>query len=151
MSYGYYGYYGGYPYTYTVFDGYDFFSEVLLAFDHDGNLKWQQSVKFDNELTYSLFPHASEGVCFDELVVASSSRNHLRYVAFDANGQQLMNQQSEKLDPIHGGDYVEDEYFAQIERWYGNRFIIFGSQIIQNGTQPKPRRTVFYLQKVQYD
>ena len=151
MSYGYYGYYGGYPYTYTIFDGYDFFSEILLAFDKDGRLQWQQSVKFDNELTYDLAPHASEGSCYDELVVASPYRNHLRYVAFDANGQQLMNQQSAKIAPIHGGDYVEDEYFAQIARWYGNRFLIFGSQIIQNGTQPKARRTVFYLQRVQYD
>lgn len=151
MSYGYYGYYGGYPYTYTVFDGYDFFSEVLLAFDKDGHLQWQQSVKFDNALTYSLYPHASEGACFDELVVASPYRNKLRYTAFDAQGQPLMNQQSEKLDPTHGGDYVDDEYFAQITRWYGNCFLIFGSQIIQNASHPKPRRTVYYLQKVQYD
>ena len=101
MSYGYYGYYGGYPYSYTVFDGYDFFSEVLLAFDQEG--------------------------------------------------QALMNLQSEKIAPIHGADYIEDEYFAQVAKWYDNRFLIFGSQVIQNGTQPKPRRTVYYLQKVQYD
>ena len=151
MSYGYYGYYGGYPYTYTVFDGYDFFSEVLLAFDKDGCLQWQQSVKFDNELTYELAPHASEGWCYDELVVVSPYRNQLRYIAFSGEGHQLMNQQSEKIAPVYGGDYVEDEYFAQIARWYGNRFLIFGSQIIQNGSQPKPRRTVYYLQKVQYD
>ena len=146
-----YGYYGGYPYSYTVFDGYDFFSEVLMAFDTEGRLMWQQSVKFDNELTYDLFSHASEGICFDELVVASPYRNNLRYAAFSKEGQVLMNQQCEKLAPIHGADYVEDEYFAQMVPWYGNRFLIYGSQIIQNGTQPKPRRTVYYLQKVQYD
>ena len=151
MNYGYYGYYGGYPYTYTVFDGYDFFSEVLLAFDRDGQLQWQQSVKFDNELTNDLFPHAGEGTCYNELVVASPYRNRLRYTAFDAQGQVLMNLQEEKLSPIYGADYVEDEYFAQFAKWYGNRFLIFGSQIIQNSVQPKPRRTVYYLQKVQYD
>ena len=150
-GHGYYGYYGSYPYTYTVFDGYDFFSEILLAFDRDGNLKWQQSVKFDNELTYDLFPHAAEGACYGELVVASPYRNKLRYTAFDANGLPLMGQQEEKLAPTHGADYVEDEYFAQMAKWYGGSFLVFGSQIIQNSTQPKPRRTVFYLQKVQYD
>jgi hypothetical protein len=151
MTYGYYGYYGGYPYTYTVFDGYDFFSEIILAFDHDGHLLWQQSVKFDNELTYDLEPHASEGACHDELVVASPYRNKLRYTSFDTQGQPLTNLQEAKLDPTYGADYVEDEYFAQISKWYDTRFLIFGSQIIQNSTQPKPRRTVFYLQKVQYD
>ena len=151
MNYGYYGYYGGYPYTYTVFDGYDFFSEIILAFDSEGHLKWQQSVKFDNELTFDLFPHASEGICYDELVVASPYRNKLRYTAFDAFGQPLMNLQEEKIAPVYGADYVEDEYFAQLTKWYDSRFLIFGSQIIQNGSQPKPRRSVFYLQKVQYD
>ena len=150
MNYGYYGY-GGYPYSYTVFDGYDFFSEVLLAFDRDGQLQWQQSVKFDNELTYELFPHATEGNCYGELVVASPYRNKLRFTAFDVQGQPLMNLQEEKLAPIYGADYVEDEYFAQMVKWYGSRFLIYGSQIIQNGSQPKPRRTVYYLQKVQYD
>ena len=151
MNYGYYSYYGGYPYTYTIFDGYDFFSEILLAFDCDGNLKWQQSVKFDNELTYTLFPHASEGVCYDELVVASPCYNKLRYTAFDKDAQVLMHQQTEKLAPIHGADYVEDEYFAQMTKWYGNRFLIYGSQVIQNSTQPQAKRSVYYLQKVQYD
>ena len=146
-----YGYYGGYPYTYTVFDGYDFFSEIILAFDQDGHLKWQQSVKFDNELTYNLFPHASEGVCYDELVIASPYHNRLRYTAFDVQGQSLMHQQEEKLSPIYGADFVEDEFFAQMTQWYDNRFLIYGSQIIQNSAQPKPRRTVYYLQKVQYD
>jgi len=151
MNYGYYGYYGGYPYTYTIFDGYDFFSEILLAFDRDGQLQWQQSVKFDNELTYDLFPHAAEGVCYDELVVASPYRNKLRYTSFDAQGQPLMNQQEEKLASYHGADYVDEEYFAKMEKWYGTRFMIYGSQVIQNSANPKPRRWVNYIQKVQYD
>lgn len=151
MNYGYYRYYGGYPYSYTVFDGYDFFSEIILAFDRDGHLQWQQSVKFDNELTYDLYSHSAESACYDELIVASPYRNKLRYTAFDGQGQPLMNLQEEKLAPLHGADYVEDEYFAQFEKWYGSRFLVYGSQIIQNSTQPKARRTVFYLQKVQYD
>ena len=84
-------------------------------------------------------------------MVASPYRNKLRYTSFDAQGQPLTNLQEAKLDPTYGADYVEDEYFAQISKWYGTRFLIFGSQIIQNSTQPNPRRTVFYLQKVQYD
>ena len=124
--------------------------------DHSRVMEYQyevgdQVVKFDNELTYDLTPHSSEGVCHDELVVASLYHNNLRYTAFGKDGQALMNLQNEKIAPIHGADYVEDEYFAQIKQWYWNRFLIFGSQIIQNSTQPKPLRTAFYLQKVQYD
>ena len=151
MNYGYYGYYGNYPYTYTVFDGYDFFSEILLAFDGEGQLKWQQSVKFDNDLTFDLYPHSAKGVCYEELIVASPYHNKLRYTSFDREGRPLMNIQEEKLASTYGGDYIDDEYFAQINQWYGSRFLIYGSQVIQNGSQPKPRRWVYYLQKVQYE
>ena len=114
-------------------------------------MKWQTSVKFDNDLTYDLTKHCGEAVCHDELVVASSYENALRYVVFDADGQPLLNQQSVDIEPLHGADYVEDEYFAQIGPWFGSRFLIFGCQIIQNGVLPKPHRTVFFLQKVQYE
>lgn len=146
-----YGFYGMYPYTYTVFDGYDFISEVLLAFDNEGNLKWQTSVKFDNELTYELLEHSVEAVCHGELIVASSYKNALRYVVFNNQGRQILSMQSQAIEPMFGADYVEDEYFAQVKHWFGSRFFVFGSQIIQNGVLAKPRRSVFFLQKIQYD
>lgn len=150
MDYG-YGYRGMYPYSYTIFDGYDFISDVLMAFDKDGNLKWQTSARFSNELTYDLTPHACEASCFDELVVVSSSYNKLRYVSFDSNGNPISTLQAEKIDPKLGADELRDEYFAEMKLWYGNRFLIFGSQIIRNSIQANPQRSVFFLQKVQFE
>lgn len=146
-----YGFYGMYPYSYTVFDGYDFISEILLAFDKEGNLKWQTSACFENELTYDLTRHAGEAVCHNELVLASPCKNKLRYVVFDAEGHLLLSPQTEPVATLFGADFVEDEYFAEIDRWYGSRFLVFGSQIIQNGVLSQPRRAVYFLQKVQYE
>lgn len=150
MGYGYY-YQGMYPYSYTIFDGYDFISDVLMAFDDEGNMKWQTAAKFSNELTYELTPHACEAACYDELVVASSSYNFLRYVSFDSDGQPVLTPQSVKIDPKLGADELRDEYFAELKHWYGNRFLIFGSQIIRNSIQANPQRSVFFLQKVQFE
>lgn len=150
MGYGYY-YHGMYPYSYAVFDGYDFISDVLMAFDDKGNMKWQTAAKFSNGLTYDLTPHASETACYGELVVASSSYNNLRYVSFDSNGNAVLTPQSEKIDPKLGADELKDEYFAELKHWYGNRFLIFGSQIIKNSIQANPQRSVFFLQKVQFE
>lgn len=150
MDYG-FGYRGMYPYSYTIFDGYDFFSDVLLAFDKEGNLKWQTAAKFSNELTFDLTPHACESACYDELVVASSSYNNLRYVSFNSNGNPISTLQVEKIDPKLGADELVDEYFAEMKLWYGNRFLIFGSQIIRNSIQASPQRSVFFLQKVQFE
>lgn len=150
MDYG-FGYRGMYPYSYTIFDGYDFFSDVLLAFDKEGNLKWQTAAKFSNELTFDLTPHACESACYDEFVVVSSSYNNLRYVSFNSNGNPISTLQVEKIDPKLGADELVDEYFAEMKLWYGNRFLIFGSQIIRNSIQAHPQRSVFFLQKVQFE
>lgn len=150
MDYG-FGYRGMYPYSYTIFDGYDFFSDVLLAFDKEGNLKWQTAAKFSNELTFDLTPHACESACYDEFVVVSSSYNNLRYVSFNSNGNPISTLQVEKIDPKLGADELVDEYFAETKLWYGNRFLIFGSQIIRNSIQAHPQRSVFFLQKVQFE
>lgn len=146
-----YGFYGAYPRYYTVFDGYDFFSEILMAFDEEGALAWHTSLRFENDLTEELKPHATELVSHDELVVVSPGRHVLRYAVFDRDGTALVDQQSLKLEYLLGADTFEDEYVAGVDPWFGDRFLVHGCQILQNGLLRTPRRTVFYLQKVKYE
>lgn len=152
MEYGYYGFYrGSYPVNYTVFDGYDFFSEVLLAFNEEGELQWYNAVRFENDLCSGLSAHASESVAHDELVVCSPSHNTLRYEVFDTDGTHLLNQQITPLDFLYRTDSFEDEYNAGISPWFGDRYLIHGCQIVQNPSLRNTHRTVFYVQKVQYE
>lgn len=146
-----YGYFGSYPVTYTVFDGYDFFSEILLAFDGEGDLQWQRSVRFENELCDVLREHAMEVVSQDELLVVSPSMNTLRYEVFGQDGTPLLDQHVMQLDFLFGMDSCEDEYDAGLSPWYGNRFLTHGCQIVRNDQMRNTRRVVFYLQKVQYE
>lgn len=151
MEYGYYGFYGTFPVTYTIFDGYDFFSEILLAFDDEGELKWHNTLRFDNDLCEELSSHAVEAVALDELLVSSPSHNTLRYEVFDTDGARLLNQQTLPLDFLYRTDLFDEEYDAGISPWYGERFLIHGCQIVQNPALRNTRRTVFYLQKIQYE
>ena len=78
--------------------------------------------------------------------VLPDGKVHFRIIAKDAKEVVI-----DRFGTIFPLSRVEDEYFAQMARWYGNRFLIYGSQIIQNSTQPQAKRSVYYLQKVQYD
>lgn len=146
-----YGIYGMFPYSYTVFDGYDFVSNVQLAFDSTGTLLWQNSVRFDNALSYDLCPHSDIACCADELIVMSSSDNSLRYEVFDGSGQLLLDQRQQPLDLFYETDFLTDERYSSVSHWYGNRFIVSGEQTIQNGVHSKPHRTVFFWQRVQFE
>ena len=96
-------------------------------------------------------PHAAELVSHDELVVVSPSHQVLRYEVFDPEGEALLDQQSFKMDFLYGADTFEDEYKAAVTPWFGDRFLVYGCQILQNGILRTPRRTVFYVQKVKYE
>lgn len=146
-----YSFYGTYPMYYTVFDGYDFFSEILLAFDDEGNLEWQTYVRFENDLSEQLTEHAVEAVSHDELVVVSPSRNKLRYEVFDTDGSPLLDQHTLSMDYLLGADTYEDEYYAGIFKWYGDRFLVHGCQILHNAILRNPTRSVFYVQRVQFE
>ena len=146
-----YGYYGSYPMTYTVFDGYDFFSEILLAFDSEGALRWQKSVRFENELCETLAEHSAEAVCHDELMVVSPSMNTLRYEVFDVDGASLLDQHTLRMDYLFGADGCEEDLAVGIGKWFGDRFYVHGCQIVRNDQQRNTRRSVFYVQKVQYE
>lgn len=151
MEYGHYGFYRTYPVSYTIFDGYDFFSEILLAFNDEGELQWHNTVRFENDLCDKLSAHALESVAQDELVVCSPSHNTLRYEVFGADGVQLLNQQLMPLDFLHKNDSFDEEYHAGISHWFGGRYLVHGCQIVQNPAMRNTRRTVFYVQKIQYE
>ena len=151
MDYGYYGIYRSYPVTYTIFDGYDFFSEILLAFDEEGELQWHNSVKFENDLCDELWAHGLEAVVYDELLVISPAQQILRYEVFDAEGVSLLNQQMMPMDYLYSTDSFEEDYYFGIKPWFGNRFYVDGCQLVQNPRLRNTRRTVFYVQKLQYE
>jgi hypothetical protein len=146
-----YGFHGTYPIHYTVFDGYDFFSEILLAFDQEGELHWFNAARFENDLTETLFAHASEAVCHDELLVTSPSHQQLRYEVFDADGSRLLDQETISLDFYYGTDSFYHEFDAGMYQWYDDRFIVHGCQVIENPRLRNTQRVVFYVQKIQYE
>lgn len=151
MEHGYHGFYGTFPVNYTVFDGYDFFSEILLAFDDHGELLWHNTLRFENDLCWVLSAHAMESVVDDELLVCSPCHNALRYEVFDTDGTRLLTMQTTPLDFLYRTDSFEDEYNAGLRPWYGDRFLVHGCQVVQNPKLRNTHRTVHYLQKIQYE
>lgn len=146
-----YGFYGSYPISYTIFDGYNFFSEILMAFNDAGELQWSSPVRFENELCDALYAHSAESVSHDELLVMSPSYSTLQYYVFDMDGVALLRQQTTPLDFLYSADSFDEEYEAGIAPWFGNRFLIHGCQTVLNPTLRNTRRSVYYVQKVQYE
>lgn len=146
-----FGYYGSIPTTYTVFDGYDFYSQILFAFNDEGLLLWHNYTNFDNPIDEALYRHTSEAICNGEVILISSDHNTLTYSVMDMGGRSLLDNESTTLPLMRQNDMLESEYNSNIRLWYDNKFIVFGRQILKNRMMRKADRFVFFLQKTQYE
>ena len=146
-----YGFYGMMPQTYTIFDGFENLSTIILAFDDDGELKWNAYSKFDPVLSYNLASVSFVYPIHDELVVAQASDNTINYEVFSPVGHKLLSNEKTRIKLKNSSDRLEYEDFSRMSSWYGNRFLISGSQTLLNSSMKKGRREVVFLQKVQFE
>lgn len=146
-----FGYYGSIPTTYTVFDGYDFYAQLLFAFNKDGNLLWHNHTKFDNPIDETLTRHTNEAICHNEILTLSTAYNSLIYSVTDINGEKLLDDEEAALPMMNKNDILVTESSSYIRHWYDNNFIIAGKQTVKNRMMRKAERSVFFIQKTLYE
>lgn len=146
-----FGYYGSVPTTYTVFDGYEYYSQIVFAFNEEGLMLWHNYTNYDIPLDEALYRHTSEAVCNGEVILLSPSHNTLIYSVMDINGKKLLDNETATLPLMRQNDILNSEYNSNIRLWYDNNFLVFGRQIVKNRMMRKADRFVFFLQKTQYE
>ncbi len=146
MDYDFYG--RPIPYTYNVFDGFEYFAGIVNGFDNRGDLLWQNDLEMRDLISYDMNPHFK---IFDD-----SEGMLLSYIGFGKIVSKMIMQsqtigQSEqiKIEPKHANDRLQAEDNASLRHWYGNYFLASGYQkIINNRLRDDATRTVFYMNKV---
>ncbi|WP_258105270.1 hypothetical protein [Marinoscillum sp. MHG1-6] len=153
-------YYGGSPnygqfyQTYTPgFIGYNFTHAVVVAFDRNGNIKWDASFGIDNVLSYSLEEFVSVSVYDDEVVLMYLDENAIQSKV--VRGDKIS--EGKTFMPVQlafEGDEVKtrDPDTEGLKPWYDQTMYAFGEQRIKNdqAVNGKIFRTIFYINKVQY-
>ena len=140
--------------TRQVFDGYRYTHAILAKFGLDGELVWDQIFEMwpaYKPFVVKLFIEVAE-VNEDGLKLVFLSRNKINYKAFDYEGKVLQDSKSEELETDFSGDKVKGLALTNIDHWYENYFIAYGSQKIVNkeGEAEKRKRKVFFVSKIRY-
>jgi hypothetical protein len=146
--------------TITVFDGYKFMGALVMAFDMEGNMKWENGFKIENgPLSFStahkfdfyemedggikvLF--GSRNSVFSKIIYNDNveSEKELLKIKSNANDKKVTNYESTKSD-LNGIDY-----------WYDNFYLAHGIQKIKSDTKNaknKKNRSVYYLNKIEIE
>ncbi len=140
------------PYTYTVFEGYQFFTSLLVGFNDEGALRWSSDFEIRDLLSFRLEPHVTVYAKNNEIVSAMLQGNSLVSQIIDFNGEITGTPEKQPLALRFANDRLLDANGSVIRFWYGTNFLLSGNQKIANNRLPRQNpRSVFFLQKVAFE
>ncbi len=138
-----------------VFDGYRYTHAILGKFNNKGELLWDQI--FELYGAYKPF-YEKRFISIAEqkqnsINLIFSSRNRIYSKSFDFNGSVIQEKESDKIETNYSGDKTKRS-FSNIDFWYGNYFLAYGSQKIINKEKEnnvKRKRKVYFLSKIKFE
>lgn len=140
------------PYTYTIFEGYDFFNTLIISFDKTGNINWVNGFRMQDMLRFQLENHIIITNSGNQLLAALFHNGSLQSKLFQQDGNTFAELEKLKVDLRFPNDRLLDESFSRIYHWYDSYFLLAGNQKISNNRlRIENPRSVFFLQKIVFE
>lgn len=144
--------YNGYNRLNPSFMGYSYTHAVIVAFDRNGNILWDNSFEINDMETYSLEEFVTVSTYEDNIVLMYLEENEIRSKVI--NGDEIL--EGKSFSPVRLS-YENDEVKSRnpeiegLKDWYQNTMYAFGEQRIKNTVLDGERtRKIFYINKIQY-
>lgn len=136
--------------TEQIFDGFQYTHFFALSFNEKGTMLWSNSSPFEiNNKPYIIKQFLTLKYENNILNAVYSDSGKFHAVAFDKSNKPkpLSYDLSNTLDE---NDKIKWSYDIGTEHWYGSYYISYGSQRIKNKNKEDKRRSVFYLNKIEF-
>lgn len=151
---GYYGffnpnvnYYNAYYRDGRIFDGYHYTHAVVMGFDQNGNLLWDNSFEINDVKTYTLEQFVKLEVQGDKIALLYLYDNELRTKIIKDN--QVLEGKTFEGIKVNSRDEIvkrEQNTTNRLDYWYGDYFFAYGTQEVANPITGK--RRVFFINKI---
>jgi len=150
----YYGYYTYNPgYQNLAFEGYKYTHAVIIAFDSNGKLVYDNSFEINDVLSYQLDQLVSINVQDDKVILLYTYENVIRSKIIQGD-EVLEGKSFNEIKLAFEDDIVgnNDSEVGGLKKWYNDYFFAYGVQRIKNlsSTDVNPSREVFYINKIYY-
>ncbi|HLT79591.1 MAG TPA: hypothetical protein VKZ86_01100 [Cyclobacteriaceae bacterium] len=145
--------YSGYPMFRgdQMFDGYRYTHAVIIGFDRDGNLLWDNSFEISDVKTYSLEQFVRFEVQEDKIVLLYLYDNQIRTKIIRDN-EVLEGKTIDPIRTLHENDVVVKarRNTSQLNYWYEANFYAYGIHEIESETAggSTEKRRVFFVNKI---
>ncbi|NQZ75478.1 MAG: hypothetical protein HRT61_05110 [Ekhidna sp.] len=136
------------------FLGYKYTHAVVIGFDFNCNIIWDQTFKIEDIQTFSLDEHVVVSAAGEQVVLMYLEENEIRSKV--VKGNEIV--EGRTFNPIKLS-FQNDEVRSKnpdvegLEKWYDETLFAYGEQNIYNGNGvgQKNNRRVFYINKIQYN
>jgi hypothetical protein len=147
MDYDYYG--RPYPYTYSVFAGYQYYDVLVAAFSDEGNMLWDNELVIQNLLSFKRNAHAILVPDGSTLTVGYVNNGKLFSKTID-EGITVANLDT-PVAALFTRDRIIDDDDNVLVHWYDQFYLMYGEQTIRNrALGEQDERTVFYVNKIAF-
>ena len=160
MEHGGYYYYLGEAFTPTymwvsagrgasrVFAGYHYTHAVLVKFDKDGNVVWDNCFAMNpGTRPYYVKRFINAGFKDGQLNAMFADNKNIVSKSFDdATGRVTQDKQSEVIETDDETEEVKKSKGSNALHWYDDNFLVFGDHIVKSNDTGK-RRRVYYINK----
>ncbi len=132
-----------------IFDGYYYTHAVVMGFNNDGDLLWDNSFEINDVKTFTLEQFVKLEIQGDKIALLYLFENELRTKIIKDN-QVLEGKISEPIKTKINNDVISRNTsdINHLDYWYTQYFYAYGIQEISNPTLGK--RRVFFINKVSY-
>lgn len=143
------GSFRGYSRDGRIFDGYRYTHAVVLGFNSEGKLLWDNSFEINDIKTFNLEQFVNIQPADDRIALFYLYENEIRSKIIQGS-DVLEGKTFSPLRMSFPGDIAKKERSSgsKLEYWYGPYFYAFGTQEISNSESGT--RRVFYLNKISY-
>lgn len=146
-----YAYYPGFGYL--AFEGYKYTHAVVIAFDQQGRLVYDNSFEINDVLSYQLDQLVNINAQDDKVILLYTYEDVIRSKIIQGD-QVLEGKAFNEIELAFENDIVRnnDSEVGGLKKWYGDYFFAYGVQklknIAPNGIDVN--REVFYINKIIY-
>ncbi len=133
-----------------IFDGYRYTHAVVIGFDLQGNMMWDNSFEINDVKTFNLEQFVKMDYRDNRLALLYLFDNRIRYKLIQ-NNQVIEEKKINSLELSFKPEEPEiDEDIKRLEYWYPGNFLAYGIQRPYSRAVSRSRERYFFLNKVAY-
>lgn len=138
---------GAIPY---IFDGYRYTHAIIIGFNKQGNLQWDNSFEINDIKTFTLDQFVKMDTQSGKIALLYLFDNRIRTKVIQNNKVLEGKVYSQLNTSFQSEDPKEDTDIKKLDYWYDGAFLAYGVQHPPNRSLTRSRQRIFFVNKVSY-